>query len=529
MAAPNKIQKTEPIPLALVGGNKFGRYNKISTEQTWNFIVSDDWLVPYAGYKNVVTLNPSSQGRGLYASTVGNIMIVVIGSEVYSLGTSLVPGSPVGDLETASGDVYIAENNNFEICLTDGAKVYVYDYKNNIFKSNGTIGGVTFPDGFDPGFVSFHNGRFIVACPNTQTWWLSQLNDGTMFKTDAQSQGTIQTKPCNIQAVVPVPGQGNNVLVFGTNVAESWQDVALALFPYQKASTFNIDYGCLNPASLATLENFVVWLSFNEQSGPELSYTTGGPVQNISTDGISFKFGELKYPEDCTGFLFRQDGHVIYQFTFPKDNLTYAYDFDTKLFFTITDENLNYHPARQVVFFNNTNYFVSLEGGNVYEFATKYTTANYGPGQEYIIPRIRVCPPVRLPSQRYYINQSLGFTIENGLPNTVTVDSIPNFSGNDNYFVTQDGDFLVYQDGNFMVGQDEIDYVNYSSAVDLSISRDGGQSFGNAVRLPMNPTGQFRSRFIYQRLGIANDSSYQLKFFGYQRFVLTNGEITVSQ
>ena len=48
--APKANQGTFTIPLDLVGGNKFGRYKKVSVEQTFNMMVSDDALVDYAGY-----------------------------------------------------------------------------------------------------------------------------------------------------------------------------------------------------------------------------------------------------------------------------------------------------------------------------------------------------------------------------------------------------------------------------------------------------------------------------------------------
>jgi hypothetical protein len=39
----------------------------------------------------------------------------------------------------------------------------------------------------------------------------------------------------------------------------------------------------------------------------------------------------------------------------------------------------------------------------------------------------------------------------------------------------------------------------------------------------MNPTGKRKSRFIYQRLGQANDVTFQLRFHGLERFVVTDG------
>ena len=100
----------------------------------------------------------------------------------------------------------------------------------------------------------------------------------------------------------------------------------------------------------------IVWLGVNEQSGPVIMYANGSTTKGISTDGIDYVLSNLTNPENCTGFLFRQDGHIIYQFSFLDDNISYAYDFNTGLFFNISDENLNYHIARQVVFFKNDYY-----------------------------------------------------------------------------------------------------------------------------------------------------------------------------
>jgi len=105
-----------------------------------------------------------------------------------------------------------------------------------------------------------------------------------------------------------------------------------------------------------------------------------------------------------------------------------------------------------------------MNGGNLYEFDPKYTNFDYGDGNIQQIPRIRVTSPFRLPSQRFFIVQSLGFTIENGQPNTGAPETP-------------------------------------SEVVDLAISRDGGETFGSFIRIPMNASGKRKSRFIFQRLG----------------------------
>jgi hypothetical protein len=528
MPAPNARQEVIEVPLKMVGGTHYGRYPKISLEETWNFIVSDNFLVPYAGYINKLTLSPDSVGRGIYSSTRGNFMAVVIGSVFYVVNSDFDAFNK-GSLETFTGDVYISENNENQIAITDGIRLYVYTYA-SATPETGTfeVGGTDFAFPYqNPGYISFKNGQLIVASQGTTVWALSGFNDAKVWTVDSQHVGSIQTKPDFIQAVVPVPGGGNNVLVFGRNVAEFWQYVGGAFFPYQRNSTANVDYGCINPASIASLNNYIVWIAVNEQSGPVLMVSRGNGIESISTDGIDFKLGNLSAPENCTGFLYQQDGHLLYQFTFPTDNISYAYDFNTNLFSSISDENLNYHIAREVVYYNNTYYFVALNGGNIYEFDSIYPFAQYDEHglDKRELPRIRICPPLRFPDQRYYITKSLGFTIENGQPNITTEDTITTIVYED--LATEDGDLIATEDGDLIgagiVSSSSVTTVYTSEAVDLSVSRDGGENFGASVRLNMNATGKRKSRFIWQRLGQANDCTYQIRFYGFGRFVATDG------
>lgn len=543
MPAPNEQYNVQELPLKIAGGTHYGRYPKISDEQTWNMIVSDEFLVPYAGYKNILTLNPENKGRGIYSSSRGEFMIAVLGANVerinYQPSTKTFSSQFIGALATNQGDVYINENNNKQIVLTDGLYVYVYNWGTGTFESSQT--DFTFPFQ-NPGYIGFQNGRIIIACENSTNWVLSGVDSGTLaqdatvWSTAAPFVGSLQSKPDFVQAAVPVPGGSNNLLVFGKTVAELWQDVGNALFPYQRNSSFSSDFGCINPSTIASLKNYIVWIAINEQSGPVLMVMAGSQVDSISTDGIDFTLGNLTNPSNCTGFLFQQDGHVIYQFTFPDDNISYAYDFETKLFSSISDENLSYHIAREVVYFGPTNnyYFVSLQGGNIYAFSSTFVDAEYDSDDIRPIPRIRITPPLRLPTQRMFIIKSLGFTIEQGQPNRVVVHSVTE-DENPVEITTEDLVMITTETGKLLSTEldgtptEIAEYVTADSLVYLAISRDGGQTFSSFLPKPMNPTGKYKSRFIYQRLGQANDATFQIRFVGPNRFVCTDGLCEVYQ
>jgi len=529
MPAPERSQNIQEVQLKVVGGNKFGRYPKISVEQTWNFIVSDNALVPYAGYKNVLNVGGTNVGRDIFSSIPGNLMLGVWGSQVFVISTALV-ATFVGSLTTTTGDVFIEENNNQEIAITDGVHIYVYNWGSGLFSTSDVTPGFTLPVGLDnPGYISFQNGRLIVVDTDSSNWYLGKFNDALTWTGTGTYIGALQSKPDRVQAAVPTPGGGNNLCLFGHAVVEQWQDIGAATFPYQRSSTFNVDFGCLNASSIAALDTYIVWLSASETSGATVMIINGSNAKSISTDGLDFKLAELTNPTNCTGFLFRQDGHVIYQFCFPDDNLSYALDLNTNLFFTVTDERLNYHPARNVVFFNDNYYFVSLKNPNLFLFDTTITDIDYGNDEVFELPRLRIAPPLRLPSQRMYIIKSLGFTIENGQPNIPT--TITTFTGMLDDLATEDSFDITTEDGDLIALDGGADSSNtsiyYSEAVDLSISRDGGESWGNAERQYMNPIGKRTSRFIFQRLGQANDASPQLRFSGFGRFVAFDGVVEV--
>lgn len=454
----------EEIPLKMVGGNHFGRYPKISCEETFNMIVSDAALVDYAGYEKREFLGYAA-GRGGFASTRAGIMVCVVGGSVLTVSRSLT-ATWVGSLETTTGNVWMTENNANQIAISDGSGYYVYNYVDLTFER--------IPLDFSPGFLSFHNGR-IMAAVEPNTWRLSAVDDAKSFP--VPNTGSLQMKPDRIQAVLPIPGKANYAFVMGRSVTESWADIGGALFPYQRSSSFNIDFGCVNPKSIAWLEESVVWVGMNEKSGAVIFASQGGAVAKISTDGIDFRLAQLKHPDNCSGFMFKQDGHLIYQITWPLDNLSYAYDFATKEFFTVTDADLNHHIGQSVMFFNGKYYMLSYLDGWLYEFGTNFTTLD---GQE--TPRIRICPPVRKPSQDYFRAISASFTVENGEP----------------------GDGM---------------------AIDFSMSLDGGVNYSNAVRQPMNAVGNRRSKMIFWIGGAMNDMTPMVRFNGLGRYVVFDGVV----
>lgn len=560
-------QNFRQFPLNIVGSSTFGRYPKISIEKTYNMFISDNFMVPYAGYKRAIAsshFKNGTTGRASFTSTKFNKLVVVMGSGVflvdivYSQQFEKVVFSqvvPIGTLQTQTGVVYIAENNKPQIGISDGTAFYIYD-------PTLTPQFQTIPLDFVPGYLTFHDTYFILAASNdtfysppaNNTWRLSASNDGTSFPSDSSHVGLLQTKPDNTQAVVRFPSKGNMIFVMGSIVTEAWFDTGAQLFPYQRNNQFNIDYGCLQPATVAYMDEFVVWLAKNEKSGPIIMYSDGGMPRKITTDGIDYLFSTLQNPQDSQAFLYRQDGHLFYHINFYSDNLSLFYDFMTDKFYHACDQNLNYFIAAEIAFFNNQYYFVTKNNGNLFAFDTSITTYDdvdsLGNLTTHEIPRIRTCKNIRTPEQDYNIINDLGFTIESGETNyqqqplgnilLITQDrKILGTQGGFQGLVTQDEVPLVTQDGLAFVTQQtssvgSVPFIAQQEAntgtsnlslphVDLSISTDGGATFGTEWAYYLPAIGIRKNRLMWWQLGIANDFVPQFKFWGMGRFVATDG------
>ncbi len=560
-----RSENNQQFPLNINGSNTFGRYNDISIESTWNMFGSDEWLVPYAGYKVAIPssiLGNGHEGRGCLSSIKFNAIITVIGPNVYLLNLTFNQQSQtfivqtpilIGTLATSTGIVYITENNNPQILISDNINLYLYDpsFTNGVIFS--AIPGLTFV----PGYVAFHDTYFLVAAtynnntipPARNTWRINfAIKQNTMAPynpywndTDLKrTTGELQTKPDNIQAVVPFPGKGNMVFVFGTTVTECWFDNALQIFPYQKNVSFNIDYGCLNPATIASIDNIMVWLGGNEKSGPFILFSDGNIPQRISTDGIDYFLSNLQNPTDAQGFIFRQDGHVLYHINFYSDNVSLFYDFNTQKFFYASDENVNYFIASSLAFFNDQYYFITRNNGNLYAFDTIFTTYDGA-----IIPRIRTCKTIRLPTQDYFTCTDVGFTIESGSTDYFYQNLGPIYlitedgkklivDGSFGYLNTEDEqDLLTEDDMNLVTEQidnsviyliaEQEDIIKETPRVDLSISTDGGEHFSSYVSYNMPPIGVRKNKLMFWQIGTANDLVCQFRFYGIGRFVCTDG------
>ena len=536
------------IPIKVVGSSSFGRYGKISCEKTYNLFESDGWLVPFAGYKRVLELLPAGAGRGIFHSIRGNFLIAVVNANVYKIDFVLPPVK-IGTINTNFGEVVIDENLNNQICIVDGVNIWIYNWGTNsaltVQTGNPLDNGTLVPN-----YVCFHNTFFLIGNANrsgsSQSWYAYSFVSATTIGIASTQGGTfaLETKPDYPIAVKRIPGQAANVLVFGTSVCEIYTQIG-GVQNYRRNNTASIDYGCASVSTIASSDQYIAWLAVNESNAPVIMAYSGQDISPISSDGIDYLMESIKYPNQSTAMFCRVDGHLFYQLTFynPADNITLAYDFTAEKFYNLSDSELNYHPARDYVYFNQKTYFISLKNASIYVSSTDINTYDenilnpWQPGYDLAksrdIQRIRICDTVRQPDNDRFIANVLTFTIEQGEdPNVsgLSVDIVFPLLSEDGATISSYP--ILTEPGISIVDESSWNSkpsytMPYQPRVDLSISYDDGATWSATVSKELNPVGYRKNILNFNRLGAANSLIFKIRFWGTGRVIAGQGMLEV--
>jgi len=535
---------SQEVPVKIVGSSTYGRYNFISTERTFNLFISDDFLVNFAGYEAVTSLlDGNASGRALFHSVRGGFILVVVGTAVFRFdtvtSTSAVLINEALPLE-GTAEVFIDENLSSQIVFVNGTEtLYIYNWNTGNFGLAGYPQTPTIQPifSFKRNYVTYQNTYFIFGngdkTPSGSQWYVYQsaydADDATTeFSLTYQQALTLQTKPDFAIAAIRIPSAGNNLMVFGSSVAEIWTQVASTTI-YQRQTSVNIDYGCASISTIASSDEFVCWLGINERNAPSIMVSNGSAATRISSDGIDFFLAKIQFPEQSTAFFYRQDGHLFYQLTFfnAADNATIIYDFTTQKFYDLTDWNFDFHPARDVAYFNTETYFISLNDAKLYLMNSDLTTYTTTTDLDvHTIPRVRICDTYRLERPEKFLVDLFTFVLESGTTENVSgIDQCYGYILNENGQIIYDEDDapLLMEDGYCVSGNAG------RPRIDVTMSKNGGVTFSNAVPYYLHNTADFRCQPRFNRLGACNQITLQLRFWNQGRVLIKNGVIEVRQ
>jgi len=255
--------------------------------------------------------------RGLVANADGTALFCVQGQFLLSVDRSGVR-TMRGTLSSRNGYVDMVIGAN-QLVITDGPNGYVYDLNTMAFNrivNSGWLGSRR---------VAYVGGYFVFSQPNTQTWYISALENAN--SEDPLDFAQAPSSPDNI--ICPLADHGEAWL-FGSATVEPWSHTGAADFPFEQNRGAIMQTGTIAPFSVCALDNTLYWLGRDQQGGGMVWRAQGYQPQRISNQGIEEVIqAVIEAGTDVTkaiAYAYQQNGRSFYVLTVPGLETTWAYD-----------------------------------------------------------------------------------------------------------------------------------------------------------------------------------------------------------
>ena len=243
------------------------------------------------------------------------VLYVVAGDTVYSVLNDFSYTS-LGTVDLQF-DTTIAANNAGQVCFNSGVtgKAYVYN------TSTLALTQITDPAFYGSPRVDYLDGYGVFVRPNTQQFYISNLNDFTTF--DALDFASDEADPDNLVTHIV---DHQELILFGERVTTVWFDSGDATFPLSRREGATMEVGCAAALSVGKLDNTVFFLG-RSSHGTGLVYKLNQYTpQIISNRGIEYLINSFERVDDAFAYTYQKNGHSFYVLTFPTDNKTLVYD-----------------------------------------------------------------------------------------------------------------------------------------------------------------------------------------------------------
>jgi hypothetical protein len=413
--------------------------------------------------------------RGMHTFVANSRLYVVITNQLLEIDQNGVATNR-GAITAGTNIVAMEDNGSgHQLLILDGAKGWIFNTQTNVLTQ---IANANFPQNAIT--CSFDSGYFLVDDPtNIGRFWKSAAFDGTSWS--ATDFGTFSTSSNQLIRVFALAGA---VILFGSLALEFWQNVGGSGFPYSVLKQSASPYGLAARWSIAPVEDTIAFLGQNQQGQVSVFMLQGYTPARISTPDLDFIINQFSTTSDAVAMGYVDDGHIVYQITFPTAGRTFIYDNTTKLWGEAqTGVGLiGRHYCNLGVGFNGNFYCGDFQAGRVYQLSSIAYTDNGS-----TIPRIL---------QTRHVYQDY---------NILGIDEL----------------FLDLETGvGLQSGQGSLPQIM------MQVSKDNGRTFGIERWKPFGAVGQYKDhRAIWRRLGSGRDFVFKFQMTDPVKFVLSGGGI----
>lgn len=432
-------------------------------------------LVPTPGLTLLVTL-ADSPVRALWRASTGTLFAVA-GTKVYSVSSAWV-ATELGTINTGTGPVSIADNG-LHVVFVDGTDGFSWTIATSTFAE------ITDVDFLGADQVTFQDGYFIFNKPDSQQFYISELNAITF---DALDIATSEGSPDDIVGLV---SSNQRLIVFGKQSIEVYYNSGDADFPFTRIQGAVVDIGCIAPFSIAKAQEMIYWIGGSDTGSGIVYRSQGDKPERISTSAIEAVIRSLTTDAlaTATAYTYQQGGHLFYCLNLPGINSTWVFDATTGFWHERTYLNLwslDRHRAECHAVAYGKNVVGDYETGVLYALDADAYTDN-----GTAIKRLRSSPHISS-GGRLARHNSFQLDMETGVGTSGTGQGV-------------------------------------DPKVMMRWSDDGGHTWSNEYQADAGKIGKYGTRVIWRRLGMSRDRIYEVSVTDPVKVVFIGAELGVEE
>lgn len=381
MGAPVKM-----LPYNIISGFDKQIQNKLGPERTLNMYViySQDpnqspALYDLPGILSALTIGPDPTAVCRCLLRQGDYIYAVYGANVYRIDKDLSVIQIGGSLATDQGVVRYTTNER-QILWVDGIEGYVWDFTTNIATFPIPRTGESQPFPFQPLDPTNLNGYGVVVEGESNNWVWSSLNDFLVWTTD-QGGGAakIESTPTTCQAIAQI---NRKLFIFGSQICEPWyNDPVNGSQPFQRYNNLIFQFGTTARGSVISEFSRLIWLASTDQGFDSVKMSDGGIPISISSPEIEYIFNQYQEQygiSDAVAMMYKANGHLFYEISFPAANHTWVCDLDapdpTNAWYEREMNNGNRFVGQFTVEFNGKHYVGSAIDNRLFEMSSDIGT-----------------------------------------------------------------------------------------------------------------------------------------------------------
>jgi hypothetical protein len=258
------------------------------------------------------------------------------------------------------------------------------------------------------------------------------------------------------------------LVLFGTSSTEIWAPFADVNFPFTRVNAAPSAGGLAARWSLSRCAGNLTGLFRNRQGALGVASLDGYVLTPISTPDMDFIINTYTTPSDAVGFGYTMNGMSFYQISFQAAGVTWLYESGSNSWSQLRGWNMTRHVSHWGCAFDKKFIVSDYQTGQLYVLDANVFTDNGNPIEREITGTHAFAQ-----SRNQTTIRRLRVDIEGGLGN--------------------------------ISGQGQ------NPQISLTISRDGGHTWGASLLTSLGAMGGYLSRAEWRKLGMARDWVFKLR------------------